>query len=121
MASDTEETFSSTAIAEWLEQEVDHITVLVDGAPEVVLLTPDVHEDFVQVPRMAQPALATLERTSGLGTEFLTPTSDGLLGDHDPALGQEILDVSEAQAEAVVYWVSWTQSARRCLKLTVPL
>ncbi len=37
---------------------------LVDGAPEIVLLTPNIHEEFIQVPRIAQPTLATLERTS---------------------------------------------------------
>jgi hypothetical protein len=67
-----------------------------------VLLTPNVHEEFIQVPRIAQPTLATLERTSVLGTELQTPQSDGLVSDDDPALCQEIFDISEAQTEAVV-------------------
>jgi len=89
-------------IATQLDEDVDHITVLVNGAPEIVLLTPNVHEEFIQVPRIAQPTLATLERTSVLGTELQTPQSDGLVSDDDPPLCQEIFDISEAQAEAVV-------------------
>jgi hypothetical protein len=92
----TEETFSRTPIATQLEEDVDHITVLVNGAPEIVLLPPNVHEEFIQVPRIAQPTLATLERTSVHGTELQTPQSDGLVSDDDPPLCQEILDVSEA-------------------------
>ncbi len=98
----TEETFSRTPIATQLDEDVDHITVLVDGAPEIVLLTPNVHEEFIQVPRIAQPTSATLERTSVLGAELQTPQSDGLVSDDDPPRCQEIFDISEAQAEAVV-------------------
>ena len=98
----TEETFSRAPITTQLDEDVDHITVLVNAAPEIVLLTPNVHEEFIQVPGIAQPTLATLERTSVLGTELQTPQSDALVGDDDPPLCQEIFDISEAQAEAVV-------------------
>ncbi len=53
-------------------------------------------------PRITQATLSPLEPTSVLGTELPAPPSDGLVGDHDPPLCKEILDVTEAQAEAVV-------------------
>ncbi len=85
-----------------LEQDVDHVAVLVDGAPEIVLPTPDSHKEFIHVPRIAQPTLLPLEGAGVLGTELPTPLSDGFVGDHNPPLCQEIFDITEAQAEAVV-------------------
>ncbi len=46
--------------------------------------------------------MSPLEPTSILGTELPAPLPDGLVGDHDPPLCKELLDVTEAQAEAVV-------------------
>ena len=34
--------------------------------------------------------------------ELLTPLSDGLVGDYDPALCQKVFNISEAQAESVI-------------------
>ena len=41
------------AIPAGLEQDVDNLAVLVDGPPEVLTLTPNGHEEFVQMPRIA--------------------------------------------------------------------
>ncbi len=84
----TEESFSRTPIAARLEQDVDHVAVLVDRTPEIVALALDAHEEFVQVPRIAQPTLSPLEPTSILRTEFQTPPPDALVGDNDPPLCQ---------------------------------
>jgi hypothetical protein len=98
----TEETLGRTPIATRLNKHVDHVAVLVDSTPEIVLLTLDVHEELIQVSRISQATLSPFEATSILGTELPTPLPDGLVRDHDPSLYQKILDVSEAQAEAVV-------------------
>ncbi len=54
------------------------------------------------MPRVTEATSSPLEPTGILGTEFLTPLPDGFVGDDDSALCEAILDVSEAQAEAVV-------------------
>jgi hypothetical protein len=36
-----------------LNEYVDYIPVLIDGPPEIVALTLDVHEDFVQMPHVS--------------------------------------------------------------------
>ena len=43
-----------TPIAPGLDQDVDDVAVLVNGAPEVLPPTLDVHEQFVQVPGIPQ-------------------------------------------------------------------
>jgi hypothetical protein len=85
-----------------LDEDVDHITVLVDGPPEILLPTLDVHEQFVQVPGVAQPSTPASKHPGVLGTEGLTPLPNGLVGHGDTPLGQEILGISEAQTETVV-------------------
>ena len=53
----SEEAFSRTPIAARLDEDVDHVAVLVNRTPEIVLLTPDVHEEFIQVPRQSRTQL----------------------------------------------------------------
>src|ERR1700676_1308122 len=85
-----------------LNQDVDHVAVLIYGAPEILLLAVDSNEDFVQVPNIAEPALTPLQFSGIVGAERLTPDSDCFIRDDDSAFGEKILDVSEAQAETMV-------------------
>jgi hypothetical protein len=73
-----------------LDQDVDHVAVLVDGPPRVLLLAIDFDEDFVPMPGVSQPALAPLPFPNLVGTEFLAPQPNRLIRDHDSPLGQQI-------------------------------
>jgi hypothetical protein len=44
-----------------LNQNVDHVAVLIHGAPEILLLAVDSNEDLVQMPVVTQPSLASLQ------------------------------------------------------------
>lgn len=96
------EAFGRTLIATGLNKNTDHVAVLVNGAPEILLLTLDIHEEFIQMPNVTQSALSSSESPGIFGPELPTPLSDGLVADYDPALCQEVFNVSEAQAESVV-------------------
>ena len=85
-----------------LNQDVEHIPVLVDRSPQVVPLTPDPNEDLVHVSDIAELALTTLELASVSRSELPTPLSDGLIGDDDATLREEFLQVTEAQGEPMV-------------------
>ena len=85
-----------------LNEDVDYISILVDGTPEIMPSTLDAHEQLVQVPSIAQTPLSTPQIPSLVRTEFPTPLPDRLVGNDDPALGQKIFDVAEAQAEPIV-------------------
>ena len=54
------------------------------------------------MPVVAQRPLSSLQFPRIVRTEFLTPVSDRLIRHDDSALGEKILDVSEARAEAMV-------------------
>ena len=85
-----------------LNEDVDYISVLVDGTPEIMPSTLDVYEEFVEVPRIAQTILSTPQLASIVRTEFPTPLPNRLVGDNDPALCQKIFDIAEAQAEPMI-------------------
>ena len=52
--------------------------------------------------RLPNRAPAVVQRPGVVGPEGLTPWPDRLVRDGDPAFGEQILDVAEAQAKAVV-------------------
>ena len=59
-----EKACGSPAVATRLDADIDDVAILIDGAPEIVPLSLDGDEDFVQVPGGAQPALSTREPAS---------------------------------------------------------
>ena len=76
--------------------------ILVDGTPEILLLPLDLHEEFVQVPRVTHAASPPSPRARVLSSERLTPCSNRLVRHGDAPLGQKVFGVPEAQAEPVV-------------------
>jgi hypothetical protein len=85
-----------------LNEDIDHVTILVHGPREILLATSDAREQFVQVPRVAQVPLPTPQATSVLKTEPPTLLSNRLVGDGDAALREEIFGISKAHTEPVV-------------------
>ena len=97
-----EEAGGRLPIATRLHQDVDHIAILVDRPPEIVL--PALHRDeqFIQVPRVTHPPAPMPEPPGVGGAKGLTPVSDGLVRDQDAPVSQEIFGVAEAETEAVI-------------------
>ena len=85
-----------------LDQDVDHVTILIHGTPQILLLAVDSNEDLVKVPMVTEPSLTSLQFPSIVRTELLTPPSDRLIRHADSSLGEKILDIPKAQAEAMV-------------------
>jgi hypothetical protein len=98
----SKESFRGALITTRLNQDVDYVAVLIHGTPEILLLAVDSNEDFVQVPNIAEAALTPLQFSGIFRTELLTPESNRFIRDDDPAFGEKILDISEAQAETMV-------------------
>ena len=92
----------SPAVAMRLDEDIDDVAILIDGAPEIVPPSLDGDEDLVQVPSVAQPALSTLEPASVCRTERDAPQPDRFVGHREAALGQEIFDIAKAHTEAVI-------------------
>ena len=89
-------------IATRLQQNIDDITVLIHGTPEILQLTIDFHEDFVQMPGITQASLLLFETLCIVRTKFPAPSSNGFVRHSNAALGQKIFHIAEAQAEAMI-------------------
>ena len=56
----TKEAFGSTSVATRLDEDIDHVTILINRTPEILPLTLNGDEHLVQVPRVAQATLSPL-------------------------------------------------------------
>jgi hypothetical protein len=65
-------------------------------------LAADADEHLIQVPLIARARPAPLERVGERPAEAPAPGADALVAHDDAALGQDQLDLAQAQAEAVV-------------------
>ena len=82
-----------------LDQNVEHFTLGTHGTPEVDQATIDLEIDFVEMPdgMRLRPAFAKIGRDHG--SKMVHPAAHRLIGNQDPTLSQQILDVAEAQGE----------------------
>ena len=90
------------AIPAGLEQDVDDLAILVDGSPEILTPAANGHEEFVQMPRVADRPGPLPEPPRVGEAKGLAPVPDGFVRDGDAAVREEVFDVAEAQGEAVV-------------------
>ena len=96
------EPLSSPLVSSLRHQNVENIAVLIHSSPQVELLSLDLHEQLIDVPDVAQPALLLSDRAGVSWPELQTPETDCLVGDDDPSFGQQILNVTKAESEPMV-------------------
>jgi hypothetical protein len=89
-------------VASGLDQNVEHLALIIDAAPQIHLLTGDRDKDLVEMPSSGWPRTPGAEPPRVDWTEMRYSSTDRLVGDDDPALGEEILDIPEAECEAQV-------------------
>ena len=65
-----EKALRGLGVTAWLNQDVEHNPILVDGAPEVVLDTLDPDENLIQVPFIAWPWTAAAQTIGNLVANF---------------------------------------------------
>jgi hypothetical protein len=97
-----EKPFRRALIATPLHQEINGITVLVDGPPQIVPLSLNGDKDFINVPRVAEASLSFFQFASIIRAKLLAPLSNGFIGDGDTTFGEEFFDFTKTQAESMV-------------------
>ncbi len=109
----TKEAFSGSTISTLGNQNIDHVSILIDGPPKIETLALDVDKEFINVPDVAESSPFPTQ-SSGVGrSEFLTPVSDRFVGDKDSSLCKQLFYVSKAQGEPMVEPDSVTDYFRR--------
>ena len=83
-------------------QNIDHVSILIDSSPQIEVLTSDFDEQFIDVPDVAEPTLLLPQLSSIARAKFQTPIPNCLVRNTDVSLSKQILDVSKAQCEPMV-------------------
>ena len=82
-----------------LDQHIKNFALGVNGSPEIDQATIDLEIDLVEMPDgvRLRPAFTQVSRDHG--SKMVHPATHRLIGNHDSAFRQQILDVAEAQGE----------------------
>ena len=96
------EAHGGAGITSSLYEDVDHITILIDGSPKIMDLPADGAENFVDMPGVAELAFSALEPSARTRSEFQTPSANRLVRYLNTPFGQEIFNIAEAQVESMV-------------------
>src|SRR6266851_1843209 len=85
-----------------LDENIQDVAVLINGAPEIVTLLVDRDEYLVQVPLVARPGTPTPELIRVLLAELATPCAHGFVRHDHPPDEQELFHVAMAETEAEI-------------------
>ena len=96
-----EELLRGPLVAPALDQDIEHVVVLIDGAPQVMTLPVDRQKHLVQVPFVAWLGAPTLQLIGVVLPKLQTPLPDGFMRDVDPACKEQLLYIAVTQREAV--------------------
>ena len=98
----SKEPLGGVGITSLLCEDVDHITILIDGSPKIMDLPEDGDGGFVDTPGVAERALSALEPSAEIGTELQIPAANRLVRYLNTPFGKDIFDISEVQVESMI-------------------
>jgi hypothetical protein len=85
-----------------LDQDIEDIPVLGNGAPEIMMLPMNREKDFIEMPRVAGPRAPAPELMGVRLPERPAPLVDGFIGHDHPTDAHQLFDIPVAEAEADV-------------------
>src|SRR6202047_2118613 len=85
-----------------LDQDLEDLAFVVDGTPQIHVLARDPDDYFVEMPTIARSRTASPQTPSDRRSEFEHPTANALVGEIEPTLGKQFLDIAIAQGETKV-------------------
>ena len=86
-------------VASSLNKNIQHLTLAIDGAPQIYALAIDQYDHFIEMPSVVRFGLREPQVSRDRRTKLQDPAADGLVADAQTSRGQQILDVSVAQGE----------------------
>ncbi len=96
-----EESDRGAPIPSRLHQDVQDVAVLIGRSPQVLLPTIQCDEQLIKMPGVSETPAPLPEPAGIRPAERATPPSDRLIGDRNAPLCQEILDITETDAEVI--------------------
>ncbi len=86
-------------VALGLDQHIENLALGVDGAPQINHPPIDFQVDFVKMPGRMRFRTALSQMRGDHWPKMVHPAAHGLVRDRDPALSEQIFDVTKAQRE----------------------
>jgi hypothetical protein len=68
-----EKTLSSSPVTTCLEKHIDHLAILVNSPPQVLLLTINTHQYFVDLECITEPLMSFYQSSGILRPELVAP------------------------------------------------
>ena len=87
-----QQSLGCSGVAADLDDFVEHISVLIDGAPEIALFATDRDDDFIEMPDIAPAKFLSFQPASIVQTKFHRPAPNGFVRDGDPPLEQQFFE-----------------------------
>jgi hypothetical protein len=97
-------------VALGLNQHIEKFALRVDCAPQICHPAIDLQIDFVKVPSRVRLRAVLAQLRCNHRSEMIHPAAHGFVGDRDPALGWQIIDVTKAEGEPLT--LETTQGSR---------
>ena len=85
-----------------LNQDLEDLALMIDRAPQVHMPAGDPDDHFVEMPAVTRSRTAPSQSPGDRRSEFEHPTANALVGNVEPALGKQLLNIAIAQAEPEV-------------------
>jgi hypothetical protein len=85
-----------------LGQDLQHLALIIDRPPQIHLLAVDPHHDLIEMPARAGLAPQLPEVPRDRRAELADPVPDRLVGDIQPPLGQQFLNVPVTQRKSEI-------------------
>ena len=97
-----EKALSSRAISFGLQKYIHHLAILINRSPQIVLLATDLNEDFINIERIAETLVPTVQALYIFGPELVTPQANRFVTYDDTSFSQQIFDISLTQVEPMI-------------------
>ena len=97
-----QQSLGCSGVAADLDDFVEHISVLIDGAREIALFAIDRDDDFVEMPDIAPARFLSFQPASIVQTKFHRPAPNGFVRDGDPPLEQQFFDQPQAERKSKI-------------------
>src|SRR5262245_10686820 len=85
-----------------LHQDIQHVPLLLNCPPQIVMFALDGQKHLIEVPFIAEPGTAATELIRILLAELAAPFADRLIGHYDSTFKQQLFDIAEAEAKPKV-------------------
>jgi hypothetical protein len=96
------EALGGALVSVLLDKDIQHVSVLIHGPPQIVTLPSDGNEYLVQIPRVPWTPVAMTQLLGEGRPEFQAPLTDRFVADGYLPLGQQLFNIPEAETKTMV-------------------